>query len=555
MSLEPRATVEVRPEVVFLYELLEELTSGRIRIPRFQREYVWRRDQMTDLLDSVHKQYPVGSLLVWETDEPIATLETLGPFANVAQDGKSVGYLLDGHQRLMTLSAALIGESGDIRRTDGPDSKWRLYWNLEGGGFQHSRKNGPTEKLFPMTALLDTLSFFSETEKLRGAPGGAASISDLSQLARTFQSYRIPVIRIKKTELSEAVEIFARLNSKGQSMTADQMVSALTYQQDNNGGIFSLAGAIDHLMDLLGRRGFADVDRTTVLRAVLANLDEDIYKTDWTKFTSGRRAELQTRLEGVEERTRASLDKALNFLNAEGVLIGRLLPYGLQLVLLSAFFDRQPDPSPSQLHILRTWFWASSFSAWFGGANPSRATALLREFREDLANAEGGVGSLRNFDLAAVPLPFPSNFDMRSARTRVLLLVMLDAGLRDAEGDYTAYVVSRLAEIGPPSVGNIFYGLPKEIVSSPANRMFCPRGHGAGRLAPWLISAADSGDHLALETAAVDQDALVALKSGDKEAFIRERERTLQTLERAFQQKKGLVPGVSGTAEAPVDTE
>lgn len=37
--------VEVRPEVIFLSELLEELVTGKLRIPRFQRPFVWRRDQ------------------------------------------------------------------------------------------------------------------------------------------------------------------------------------------------------------------------------------------------------------------------------------------------------------------------------------------------------------------------------------------------------------------------------------------------------------------------------------------------------------------------------
>ncbi len=59
-------TPEVKPEVSFVYDLLRELTDGRIRIPGFQRPYVWRRDQMLDLLDSVRLQYPIGSLLLWE---------------------------------------------------------------------------------------------------------------------------------------------------------------------------------------------------------------------------------------------------------------------------------------------------------------------------------------------------------------------------------------------------------------------------------------------------------------------------------------------------------
>ena len=111
--------VEVRPEVVFLSELLQELTRGRLRIPRFQRPFVWRRDQMTDLLDSVYKQYPIGSLLVWETAREIATLDRLGPFIFPDVADERVGYVLDGHQRLATLAGALVAR--DVGTTDPSD--------------------------------------------------------------------------------------------------------------------------------------------------------------------------------------------------------------------------------------------------------------------------------------------------------------------------------------------------------------------------------------------------------------------------------------------------
>ena len=44
---------EVKPEVSFLFELIREVVAGRVRIPIFQRPYVWRREQMLDLLDSI----------------------------------------------------------------------------------------------------------------------------------------------------------------------------------------------------------------------------------------------------------------------------------------------------------------------------------------------------------------------------------------------------------------------------------------------------------------------------------------------------------------------
>ena len=46
---------ELRPEIVFLFDLVRQLVDGNIRIPRFQRPFVWRKEQMIDLLDSIHK--------------------------------------------------------------------------------------------------------------------------------------------------------------------------------------------------------------------------------------------------------------------------------------------------------------------------------------------------------------------------------------------------------------------------------------------------------------------------------------------------------------------
>jgi hypothetical protein len=201
------------------------------------------------------------------------------------------------------------------------------------------------------------------------------------------------------------------------------MVSALMYRQEGAQLEFDLAAEIDILSERLGERDFGDVDRTTILRAILANLDEDIYRTDWTRLTSGRRNELLPKLRSGVKRTNESLDGAVGFLENIGIHTSRLLPYTMQLVIISAFLDKMPQPSEEHRQLLRRWFWASSFSGWFGGANTSRVNSLVAEFRRI---ALGGVPDrLENFDLGAMALPFPAKFDMRSARTRTLLLVML----------------------------------------------------------------------------------------------------------------------------------
>jgi hypothetical protein len=552
------SAVEVRPEVVFLSELLEELTTGRLRIPRFQRPFVWRRDQMTDLLDSVHKQYPIGSLLVWEADVEIATLDRLGPFEFPERLDRRFGYVLDGHQRLSTLAGALMARDGYVISEKEEDpGRWSLCWNMESQRFQHGNASSDPGVLFPLTALLDTLRFFAAIEVVRRAvapvdPGRADRYtSRVSEVARAFQHYRVPVIRMRKTNLSAAVEIFARLNSKGQEMAADQMVSALMYRQDERES-FDLAVEIDRLVEQLGEDGFGDIDRTAVLRAVLANLDEDIYRTDWTRLAEPRREEILPRLRNSVGRTAGSLVRAVEFLRGEGVAISRLLPYSMQLVVLSAFFDAQPKPSAEHLSLLRRWFWVSSFSGWFGGANPSRVNSLVAEFRQIATRPVSG--RLANFDLAAESLPFPATFDMRSARTRVLLLVMLSLRPRSVDGNVIESPWRGIAEKGPGAVGHIFAATARGLSGNPANRMIRPPGSDRGQLYPWLASVGHVG-HSILRSHGVDEAAYRALQAADVPNFISARQAYLIRCEHEFQREVGVTVSLAAVGAAPIDTD
>lgn len=551
-------SIEVKPEVVFLWDLLQELAEGEIQIPRFQRAYVWRQDQMTDLLDSINSQYPVGSILVWETDEEIATLDKLGPFQKPDSRRSNVGYVLDGHQRLMTLAGALLPTSGALPRVNGADGgQWEMFWNARRRRFQHWSPADSSDPLFPLTSLLDTIEFLDSVERLRAGVSpadGARYIDDVSALARTFQSYRVPVIRIRHAGLSEAVEIFARLNSRGQSMTPDQMVSALTFRQGGDTEPFDLAAEIDGIVESLAERDFGEVERGTILRAILANLDEDIYRTDWTKLAGERREDLQRKLAEGVGRTKDSIDLAVTFLRDLGVSTSRLLPYGLQLVLLSAFFDRRSTPSAEQRDVLRRWFWVSSFSAWFGGANPSRISALIREFRDELPSRESAV-SLRNFDLSAEALPYPLNFDLRSARTRTLLLVMLTASPEEGGVEYGEFAVAQLARNGPAAVGHVFDSPPREFRRNPANRMFRAPTAPRGGLAAWLATRIEASDVGALSSVGVSPEAGAALVAGDASGFLAQRQAELIRMEATFQLARGVTASSAETAVAPVDTE
>lgn len=93
--------------------LVDMYKRGELRLPEIQRHYVWRATRVRDLLDSLYRGYPSGSILMWETDEPVPTRD----FAIAQESNAFAGrkLLLDGQQRLTSLTAVLSGTSVQVR--------------------------------------------------------------------------------------------------------------------------------------------------------------------------------------------------------------------------------------------------------------------------------------------------------------------------------------------------------------------------------------------------------------------------------------------------------
>lgn len=84
--------------------VLDKIDSGTIALPEFQRSYVWSRRQVRDLVESLYRGFPVGSLLLWETATESADARGEGQL----QRGY-VWLLLDGQQRMSSLYGLIRG--------------------------------------------------------------------------------------------------------------------------------------------------------------------------------------------------------------------------------------------------------------------------------------------------------------------------------------------------------------------------------------------------------------------------------------------------------------
>lgn len=111
--------------------LVDMLMNRELLLPEMQRKYVWRSTQMRDLLDSIYRDYPSGSILIWETDNlPIVKTHA---FEKTGQHpiGKRL-LLLDGQQRITSLATILTG--CPIRIKEGTKIKEKaveIYFNVD----------------------------------------------------------------------------------------------------------------------------------------------------------------------------------------------------------------------------------------------------------------------------------------------------------------------------------------------------------------------------------------------------------------------------------------
>ncbi len=103
----------MKKQDISVKSLVDMVERSELVLPQIQRQYVWRAPRVRDLIDSLYRGYPSGSILVWESADPVAARETAvgqrqSPF-------ESQKLLLDGQQRLTSLTAVLSGKQVTVK--------------------------------------------------------------------------------------------------------------------------------------------------------------------------------------------------------------------------------------------------------------------------------------------------------------------------------------------------------------------------------------------------------------------------------------------------------
>ncbi|MCW1976110.1 DUF262 domain-containing protein [Xanthomonas sp. NCPPB 1062] len=535
-----------KPDIIVVSELLEAVSSGEYRIPKFQRPYVWSPDDMLQLFDSVLKGYPIGSLLIWQTERAgISSLDSVGPMKVPATGPTLKSYVVDGHQRLATLFGVLMLKE-DYPRDVMDQWRWAIAYDLVEQQFVHMKPGAVLGiKHLPLRSVLRTSDFARRARQIASDENlTEEQVNELLDRADTVQrairEYRLPMTVMKSGSLDDAVTIFARVNQRGREMTADQMISALTYREDEDAA-FDLAASIDELLGQLRPRGFGDVPRRLVLQVVLALAGMDFTRPSYEKVVD--KSSYQ-QMKGAVDKASAALDSAAKFLNEViGLKTSRLLPYSGIFVLLAIFFGALRDLSVSfsdiQRDALKKWFWATSFNGWFAGATTTDVRHAAEMMRE-LAST-GNVPSRMDDVMRQEVRRFPKTFDRRSARIRASLLMQLVAYKPQnpaEQGDVDGAQV--FSDEDSANIPYFFPNQSKPYVSSPANRVILPSGFARNARSYFTgISGQTRADEV-LASHLISSAAMEALRDDKAERFIELREGEITRAESDFLAKMGL---------------
>ncbi len=212
-------------------QILDKIDEYQLFVPAFQREYVWKRDDAKKLIASLIKDYPTGTMLTWETNNPP---ELKGAKKYDSKQG-AVKLILDGQQRITTLYMLIRGEFPPYYTPEEIVNDTRnLYVQIESLELQYYKKNQMENNPF----WLNITDIFQKKCRVRDIVKAIKKVGEVSEERedrlydnfslieripeREFLEQSIPI----KANIREAIDIFYIVNASGVNLTEAELALA-----------------------------------------------------------------------------------------------------------------------------------------------------------------------------------------------------------------------------------------------------------------------------------------------------------------------------------------
>lgn len=404
--MRPNVLSRLDTDTTYLKNLIEDIKKGEIKIPAFQRPFVWKEQQALDLLDSIANNYPIGSILLWRTPTKLATERNIGDFKLPETDDLTpTDYVLDGQQRITVVYSCL----------GAPDTEegFAVGYDLDKGLFV-LMPDAHDPKIFPMRWLYVTTKMLDFRTGLKSYPEHARYQEALDTLINATTNYKIPVVTLKDLTLEEVCPIFERINSSGTKLSMYDLMVAATWTRN-----FNLNEEAGKIATALEPKGFGNVDPNTILKCLAAVHFGGIKREQILAL----RKLSESEMDALVDRTRDALLKTIDLLSTEfGIYNWVFLPYEALVVIVCYIFSRTTTLTREKVVRVRQWFWRASFSERYrvgGESFVSKDLEFIHKFVIDETESPSAMG-----EPPTVAQLMSSTFRINNSRARAFILAL-----------------------------------------------------------------------------------------------------------------------------------
>ena len=352
-----------------------EIDTGIIKIPKFQRDFVWGKEQTAKLIDSIIKGFPIGTFIFWRTKEQMRHFRNIGD-ANLPSTprGNAALYVLDGQQRLTSLYAARKGliATKEGKRIDFKELTIDLSLAPDDDETVVFTEKQDGESFITVYELINAgMSYLVENYTKE-------DIHKIETYRNRLTQYNFSCIVIPEHPLDIACEIFTRINTGGTELSLFEIMVAKTYDEKKK---FDFANEYDKLVDSNGSEkdledaGYETIPTSTVLQCVSAQLCKQVRRKDILKLNKNK---FIKEWPIVKDGIFHAVDYFRNHLR---IPVSRLLPYPALLVPFTYFFIRNGGEGPTRIQkklLVQYFWWASLSNRFTSGAEGKMAADIKR---------------------------------------------------------------------------------------------------------------------------------------------------------------------------------
>ncbi len=368
------------PQTSTLSAIVNDIEKGSLKIPQFQRDFVWRRQKSAKLLDSIVKGFPVGTFIIWKTKERLRSIKEIGGASlQPTPEGDSTQYVLDGQQRLTSLFASLKGLQ--VKREDVIEDFSKFYIDLTAAEDEDIVVVSVTES--------DSKSFIKLSDLLYGGLTFLASYPAeyhprIEEYKKRFESYAFSTVLIKEAPIDVATEIFTRLNVGGVPLSVFEIMVAKTFEPSEN---FDLAEKCEGLISKLRDVDYETVSEATVLQTVSVLIQKECRKKD---ILTLKKKDFIAAWPAAVDAIERSVDYFRNYYR---IPVSKLLPYNALIVPFAYFFYRSNDkPTGDIQKYLQDFFWRTALSGRYSSAQETKLAQDVKRIDDIVA------GTLPQYD-------------------------------------------------------------------------------------------------------------------------------------------------------------